>query len=339
MTQRSKPKVVAAVQPSHLETVFTPAVEARLAQFAEVLNLGRIGQVTAENMAEAMQDAAGLITCWGTPPVTLEMVEAAENLKIIAHSAGSVRAYIDRRILDRGVIVTSQAGAIANAVVEYTIGLILVGLRLVWHSDRLLQAHRFWKQVRPSLELSWEIAGRTVGVVSLSRIGRSVAKKLTALEADVIAYDPYAGPEVFADCGAESVTLEDLFSRATVVTVHAPVTEETKGMIGADLLARLADGSLIVNTARGAVFDHAALEAELVSGRLRAVLDVTDPEPPPQDSPLFGLENVMLTPHQAGLSIEARHRQGFGAVEDVRKALAGEPVPGAITQDQWDILA
>ena len=162
---------------------------------------------------------------------------------------------------------------------------------------------------------------------------------LAALEANVIAYDPYAPDSTFAACRARKVTLEHLFEQATVVTVHAPVTNETKKMIGKDLLRRLPDGGLIVNTARGAIIDEQALAAELVCGRLRAALDVTDPEPPDKDSPLYGLPNVLITPHQAGQSLESLRRQGLVAVEDLRIALAGQKLAHAVTLRQWDILA
>jgi len=217
--------------------------------------------------------------------------------------------------------------------------MILTGMRLVWRSDRLVQVSRDWKSCAPPDELAWELAGRTVGVISLSRVGVLVARKLAALEANVIAYDPYAPDSTFAACRARKVTLEHLFEQATVVTVHAPVTNETKKMIGKDLLRRLPDGGLIVNTARGAIIDEQALAAELVCGRLRAALDVTDPEPPDKDSPLYGLPNVLITPHQAGQSLESLRRQGLVAVEDLRIALAGQKLAHAVTLRQWDILA
>jgi len=334
-----KPVVVAAVQPDSRTSVFTAEAEARLAEVARVVNLGEHDRFTAEQMAAALADAEGLITCWGTPKVTLGMAREAKNLKVIAHAAGSLRPVIEREVLDLGIQVTSQAGAIAIPVAEYTVGLILAGLRLVWRQDRLLQQSRDWRASHPGVHPHWELGGRTVGVVALSRVGLLVAKKLKALDAEVIAYDPYAPAQAFTTCGAQKVSLEELFERATVVTMHAPVTGQTQKMIGAALLAKLPDGSLIVNTARGALFDQAALEAELVSGRLRAALDVTDPEPPSKDCRLFGLPNVLVTPHQAGLSVEARRRQGFGAVDDVKQALCGKKLPHAVSPEQWDMLA
>jgi phosphoglycerate dehydrogenase-like enzyme len=335
----SRPIVVAAVQPENRTSVFTAEVETRLAEFARVVNLGERERFTAEQMAAALADAHGLITCWGTPKVTAQMARRAKNLKVIAHAAGSLRPIIEREVLNLGIQVTSQAGAIAIPVAEYTIGLILTGLRLLWRQDRLLQESRDWRASQSGLHPCWELGGRTVGVISLSRVGCLVARKLTALEAEVIAYDPYARATAFRECGAQNVSLEELFERATVVTVHAPVTDQTQKMIGAALLRRLPDGALIVNTARGVLFDQAALEAELVSGRLRAALDVTDPEPPSKDCQLFGLPNVLITPHQAGVSVEARRRQGLGAVDDVQKVLCGQQLVHAVSTEQWDILA
>ena len=129
---------------------------------------------------------------------------------------------MEKEILALPIQVTSQAGAIAMPVAEFTVGQILAGLRLTWQQDRLLQASRNWHASCPPADLCWELAGRTVGIISLSRVGQLVARKLAALEARVIAYDPYAPAAVFTACGAEKVSLEDLFDRSTVVTMHAP---------------------------------------------------------------------------------------------------------------------
>lgn len=339
MSTSARPRVVAAVQPDSRQRVFTPEAEEQLAAFAEVVNLGQNGRFGEEQLAAALADAAGVITCWGTPKITGSMARQARCLKVIAHAAGSLRPVVDREVLELGIQVTSQAGAIARAVAEYTIGMILTGLRLTWQADRRLQASRDWKSSVPPGDLCWEVAGRTVGVVSLSRVGWLVARKLSALEAKVLAFDPYADDASFQGSGARKVkTLEALFERSSVVTVHAPVTEETCRMVDGPLLAKLPDGALLVNTARGCIFDQKALEDELAAGRLRACLDVTDPEPPAADSRLYGLPNVLLTPHQAGLSVEARQRQGLGAVEDVRRVLAGERLSYGVTPDRWDIL-
>ena len=335
----SKPVVVAAIQPDSRASVFTREAEGSLAEVAQVVNLGRDAKFTAEQLAAALPSAQGVITCWGTPLISAAMARQAKSLKVIAHAAGSLRSVVEKEVLALPIQITSQAAAIAMPVAEYTVGLILAGLRLTWRQDRLLQASREWHASYPPANLCWELAGRTVGVISLSRVGQLVAKKLAALEAKVIAYDPYAAAGVCAAHGAEKVELEDLFDRSTIVTMHAPVTDETRRMVGAPLLGRLADGSLLVNTARGVLFDQQALEAELVSGRLRAAIDVTDPEPAPKDCRLYGLQNVLVTPHQAGHSVEARRRQGRGAVEDVIKVLAGQRLAHAVTSRQWDILA
>jgi phosphoglycerate dehydrogenase-like enzyme len=335
----ARPIVVAAVQPGSRKRVFTPEAGACLNEFANVIHLGREGIFTADQMAKALTEAQGLLTCWGTPKVTAATAQRARHLKVIAHSAGSLRPIIEREVLDLGIQVTCTAGEIAKAVAEFTIGMILTGMRLVWRSDRLLQASREWKAGAPPDEVCWELAGRTAGVISLSRVGILVASKLKALDARVIAYDPYAPDAVFAACGARKVGLEQLFEEASIVTMHAPVTDETQKMVGADLLRLLPDGALLVNTARGVLFDQNALDAELVSGRLRAALDVTDPEPLPKESRLFGLANVLITPHQAGQSLESLRRQGLSAVEDIRQVLAGQRLAHAVTPRQWDILA
>ncbi|HMO57270.1 MAG TPA: NAD(P)-dependent oxidoreductase, partial [Roseiflexaceae bacterium] len=128
--------------------------------------------------------------------------------------------------------------------------------------------------------------------------------------------------------------------RSDIVTLHAPVTPQTLGMLGAAEFALMRDGALFVNTARGRLIDHAALLAELQAGRLHALLDVTDPtEPLPLDSPFYALENCVVLPHMAAVTIEARRRQGMMVVDEIERFLAGEPLHFQVTPDRWDTMA
>jgi len=310
-----------------------------LRAFADVKLLADEGEITAEAMAESLRDADALMTCWGTPAVTPQMLDGAANLQIIAHTAGSVRPIACREILQRGIVLTQGAYQIGYAVAEHTMMFILAGLKLTWATDRQLQRTRDWHATRQSVEKLWELRGRTVGVVALSQVGEQVVPLLRTFECKVIAYDPYATVELMERLGVEAVGLDELFDRSEIVTIHLPVTGETRGMITAELLARLPDNALVVNTSRGAVIDEQALVAELRSGRLRAALDVTDPEPPAEDSPLYGLENVLVTPHVAGNTIHTRRNQGRQAVEDVRRVLSGGRPDRQITLEMWDRMA
>jgi phosphoglycerate dehydrogenase-like enzyme len=339
LSSTTRPKIVLAVPQQLMPLIMPPETLQALQAFAETQCLGQDGNIAPESLSGALPQADGLITSWGTPPITPQMLQSAPRLRIIAHSAGSVRPVVCREVLERGVVVTQAAYEIGYAVAEYTVGLILAGLRLTWALDRRLQQSRQWKATRVPIETCGELRGRTVGVIALSQVGQQVVPLLRPFGCRILAYDPYASPHLATQLGVEMVELTTLFEQSYVVTIHLPVTEQTRKLITADLLARLPDNALIVNTARGAVIDEQPLTAELQSGRLRAALDVTDPEPPAPDSPLYGLDNVLLTPHVAGGSIEARRRQGQRVVEDMRLFFSGQPLPRQITLDVWDRMA
>src|SRR5699024_3021145 len=217
--------------------------------------------------------------------------------------------------------------------------LTLVLLREVHSMDRALQATRDWR-AGGSGRLTHGIREQTIGLVGLSRVGREYASMVRGLGVQqVLAHDPFASEADAAELGVELVDLPSLCERSDVLAIHAPVTEQTRGMLDAALLARLRDGAIVINTARSAVLDMAALTAELVSGRLRAGLDVFDVEPLPTDSPLFGRDNVVLTPHVAGGTVGARFAQGAGVAREVAAFLAGEPLRYEVTEEIYDRLS
>jgi phosphoglycerate dehydrogenase-like enzyme len=167
--------------------------------------------------------------------------------------------------------------------------------------------------------------GKVVGIVGASRIGRRVIELLRPFDLCVLVFDPYLPDAEAAALGVESVELDDLLARSDVVSLHAPLLPETRGLLDAGRLARLRDGAVLVNTARGGLVDTAALTRELASGRIEAVLDVTEPEVLPADSPLYDLENVLLTPHVAGSLGNETRRLGRLAVEEIERYARGEP--------------
>ena len=184
-----------------------------------------------------------------------------------------------------------------------------------------------------------DIEGTTVGLVSASQVGRQVIKLLAPFDIRVLVYDPCLTEDEAAQLGVEKAELDDLMARSDVVSLHAPVLPDTKGMIGAKQLALMQDNATLVNTARGVLIDEAALIAELKTGRIWACLDVTDPEPPSADSELYGLDHVILTPHIAGCSAQMRSRLGVTAVEELHRFFAGEPQLFQVTQDMLSRLA
>jgi phosphoglycerate dehydrogenase-like enzyme len=240
-------------------------------------------------------------------------------------------------IFDRGIAVTHAASAIAPAVAELTLMLIMLSLRPVQKLDQTLKTGT-WSQAK-DMGMGQEIAGQRIGVVGAGYTGRCVIQLLQAVGAEVWAYDPYLTDERATELGVRKVDLNTLLAECSIVTLQAPPTNETYHMIGAPQLALLRDGAVFINTARAHLVDQAALLAELQTGRFMAALDVFDPEPMPDDSPLRTLDNVILTPHIAGASKQARLRQGNIIVDEIKRFFSGESLRYRVTHDMLDIMA
>lgn len=331
-----QPSVLVTIPPSLYQQLFAPETQARLQTFAQLRTNEREGNWTSEQLVAAIGDVDAVITGWGTPTFTPEVMAAAGQLRLIAHSAGSIKKMLPPHVFDSDVQVTHAAAAIAPAVAEMTMLLILLSLRQVHVQDRKLKAGVPWREAQ---FMGQELAGQRVGVVGAGHTGRNVIRLLRGWDAEVWVADPYLDAERAARLGVTRVSLDELFSQCPIVTVQAPPTDETFRMIKAHHLASLPDGAIFVNTARSHTVDTDALLAELQSGRIQAALDVFDQEPLPADSPFLQLENVILTPHTAGASRQARLRQGEIIVDELERFLHGEPLHYPVTGDMLATMA
>ncbi|MGW0560367.1 hydroxyacid dehydrogenase [Streptomyces sp. NPDC003016] len=322
----SQPSLLLAMGPGIAERLFTDRHRIRLAALARTdpRLVAHDLAAPAPHVAAALAEAEVLFTCWGATPLTAEVLDAAPNLRAVIHAAGSVKHHITQACWDRSVAVTSAAAANALPVAEYTLAAILFAGKRVLHSAaryRALRADHDW-----GADLHG--AGnhrRTVGVIGASRIGRRVIELLRPFDLDVLLYDPYVTPREAAALGVEPVSLDGLCARSSVISVHAPQLPATHHMIGTRQLAAMPVGATLINTARGSLVDESALLPELVSGRLNAVLDVTDPELPPPDSPLYDLPNVLLTPHIAGSLGGELHRMADQSLDELERYAQGLP--------------
>jgi phosphoglycerate dehydrogenase-like enzyme len=224
-----------------------------------------------------------------------------------------------------GIPVANAPGANARAVAEWTVMAILALLKDVWrHHQGMLAGH--WEMVEAADAGVYELGDRTVGIVGLGRIGRDVARRLAPFELGRLIYaDPTpAPPEVERQLGIQRVELDELCAASDAVTLHLPLTDTSRGLFDARRLALMAPHAVIVNVARGAVLDEGALAGALDAGRLRgAALDVFAQEPPPAEHPLRGRPNVLLSPHLAGSTNEARERMIGAALDNLDRVLRG----------------
>ena len=258
--------------------------------------------------------------------VTQQVLDAAPKLKVIARAGVGVDNIDVEASTRAGVIVLNAPGANATSAGEHTIALLLAVTRQIPFANATTHAGE-WKrkQIKPI-----DLRGRTVGIVGIGRVGSVVAKRLKAFEMDVIAYDPYLPRQRFADMGVEQVELEDIWSRADVVTFHSPSTPETHHILNAETLAKLKPGAIVINAGRGELVDEFALADALRSGHLRGAGVDVYPTEPCTESPLFGLPNVVLTPHTGGSSAEALEAVGRVIGATTIAALRGEAVPNAV---------
>jgi phosphoglycerate dehydrogenase-like enzyme len=297
--------------------------------------------MTREETLSHLPEADAILTGWGSPSFTREMLDAAPNLKIIAHTAGSVKflfspELVEEVLIPRGIAVFAGNNGLALNVAEATIGLMIAASR------RWPEHIAAFSRKGPSSAVPRNgqfLTGATVGLVSASKVARHVIRLLQPFDCRILLFDPYVSEETARGLGVELVKLDELFRRSDIVSLHAPVTPETENMIGATQLKKMPDGATLINTARGKILDHGALLEELKRGRIVAALDVTHPEPLPADSEFWSLPNVVLTPHLAGDGYAGYFRIGDTTRDALHDCFAGRAIAGAVPLDRWEILA
>ncbi|MET8847829.1 hydroxyacid dehydrogenase [Amycolatopsis sp. NPDC004625] len=336
MTRR--PETLLVLGRDTMELQFGAAELARLRAAARLGDPLWTDELASAAARARLAEAEVLITSWGCPPLDEPVLRAAPNLRAVLHAAGSVRDHVGAAVFDRGLLVTTAADANAEPVAQYTLGAILWAFKKVPFLAADARAFREdWRYREHRGELSGR--DRTVVLVGFSRVGRRVAALLRLLGlARVLVVDPVAGPDEIRAAGAEPATLAHALPQADVLSLHAPSLPETRHMIGAAELAALPPGAVLINTARGALVDTAALERACTGG-LHAVLDVTEPEPLPAASPLYDLPNVVLTPHVAGsLGAETR-RMTAEALGELERYAAGLPPRAPVTRHSLAVQA
>ncbi|MFG2846989.1 hydroxyacid dehydrogenase [Kitasatospora sp. NPDC048296] len=312
------------MQPGLVERLFDRRTLTRLTQLAELDPGLVLDDFTTSEARAALGDAEVIVSSWGCPPLDRAVLDAAPRLRAVIHAAGSVKHHITDACWERGIQVASAAWANALPVAEYTVAAVLFA------NKQVLRSSADYRELRAGYDIlaAYGTAGnyrRTVGIVGASQIGRRVLELLRPYDLDLLLHDPYLDPDEAGALGARLVPLDELCALSDVVSVHAPQLPETRGLISRHRLAMMKDGTTLVNTARGALIDQDALTGELVTGRLSAVLDVTDPDVPPEDSPLYELPNVLLTPHVAGSLGTELHRMAVAAADELACYAAGLP--------------
>ena len=301
-----------------------PALARRLAEVAgDGLEIAACPAADDARFRELMRDADVL---WHVlRPVSAADIAAAPGLRLIQKIGVGVNTIDLEAARARAIPVCNMPGTNTRAVAEMTLALMLAALRRLPAHDRAMRAGAGWAMDSAMQDGLGEIGGRIVGLVGFGAVPRALAPVLKALGAQLL-YTARA-PKPEADGLAEWRTLPALLAEADIVSLHVPETPETIGMIGADALARMKPGAVLVNTARGSLVDEPALAAALASGRLGAAgLDVFAREPVSPGNPLLALDNVALAPHVAWLTMDTVERSLDVALDNCRRLVAGEPL-------------
>lgn len=259
--------------------------------------------------------------------VTGDMLEAARQLKVIGRAGVGVDNIDVDAATRQGIVVLNAPGGNVVSAAEHTLALMLSVVRHIAAADALVKRGEWERKRFQGIELY----GKTLGLAGAGRIGSEVAKRARAFGMRVIAYDPYLSRERAEQVGIELVTLPDLFEHADFVSVHVPLTDETRGMIGTVELALMKPTAYLVNASRGGVVDEAALATALREGGIAgAALDVFEQEPVAPDNPLLGLDNVVMVPHLGAATREAQTSVGVEICEAVRDALTASDFRSAV---------
>ncbi|AYG02291.1 hydroxyacid dehydrogenase [Gryllotalpicola protaetiae] len=339
MTTQRVPEALILMSREAFDAQFDDARLARLRALAALPEPIWVDDLDDPALTARLTGVEVLITGWGAPLLDEARLDRMPQLKVMLHGAGTIRSMVTDAFWKRGIAAANVADVNAVPVAEFTLAAVIMAGKRAPFLAADATVHAGWESIDRFGQLG--NVGRTVGVVGFSRVGRRVVSALQQLEAlTCLVYDPYADAgEVTAAGGRLVGTLDELLPRVDVLSLHVPALPETRNMIGAAELAALPDHATVINTARGSVIDTAALEAECASGRLNAIIDVTEPEPLPAASVLFSLPNVMVTPHIAGSLGNELYRMTDAALDELERYVRGLPLSAAISSEDLRLSA
>jgi D-3-phosphoglycerate dehydrogenase len=285
----------------------------------------RVG-LSPEQLLEALVDRDGLVVRSETK-VTSSLMNNAPTLRVVGRAGVGVDNIDVPAATARGIVVMNAPDGNTITTAEHTIALLVSLARNVPQANASLKSGK-WERKR---FIGVELRGKTLGIIGLGRIGRGVASRARGLGMNIVAYDPFVAPEQARDLELEVAPLEEVFARADFLTVHTPLTAETRGIVGREAFARMKKGVRVINCARGGLLDEEALHDAITSGIVSgAALDVFAQEPPPADYPLLALDEVIATPHLGASTTEAQEGVAFTVAEQMRDYLLSGALRGAV---------
>lgn len=283
-----------------------------------------------QTLGDSCHEVEIIFSGWGMAVMDEAFFEHFPNLKILFYGGGAVNRFVTESVWARKLPITTSNSANGVPVAEYTVAQIIMCLKQAYRANKIIKQQRTF--IRPSPIIGTYES--TIGIISLGAIGRVVVERLSQYQLKIIAYDPYLTQDQANAIGVHLVSLDALFEQADVVTCHTPWLPETVGMIRGSHFAKMKANAAFINTSRGAIVNEPEMIAALQSRTdLFAVLDVTYPEPPSPESPLYDMENVFLTPHIAGSMDSECRRMGRLVIEELDRWLNGQPLKHLVTRE------
>jgi D-3-phosphoglycerate dehydrogenase len=302
--------------------IIQPIHERGLAVFGDQFDVKVASDPSVATVIREIQGVEGVIV--RLAPFTREIIEAAHALKVIARHGVGVDNIDVKAATEKEIVVVNTPNVNATSVAEMTLIMLGALAKQLVVRDRATREGRW--EIREGFD-AIDLDGKTLGLIGLGRIGSQVARRVSvAFNMNVIVFDPYVTPEKARELGVTlAASVEDVLREADAVSLHTPLTPETRGCVNAARLRLMKPTAYLLNLSRGEVVDEKALDEALKTGIIAgAALDVYDPEPPAKDNPLFNLDNVFLAPHCAGLTRDCVLRMATGAAEGVVEVLSGK---------------
>lgn len=285
-----------------------------------------------ELLLQKARDLDGLLSLL-TDKVDTTLMDSAPNLKVVSNCAVGFDNIDVPAATQRGIAVGNTPGVLTETTADFAFALMMAAARRLVEGDRYTREGK-WKTWGLTVLLGQDVYGATLGLVGLGRIGAAMAKRARGFDMRVLYYDPTRHEDLEKQFGITYTDLENLVRESDFVSVHTPLTNETRHLVNADLLHKMKKTAILINTARGPIVDQAALYAALRDGIIAgAALDVTDPEPIPQTEPLLTLDNCIIAPHIASASVTTRTKMSLMAAENLLAGLRGEKLPNPVNPE------
>jgi phosphoglycerate dehydrogenase-like enzyme len=320
-----KKKALFLMEERRFNNVYGPKERAEIASLVDIMAVPQTKESIKKNYS-LLKDVEILFSGWGMPLLDEGFLSLAPKLEALFYGAGSIRYFMTEAAWERGITLTSSFAANAIPVAEYCEATLILALKQAPFFTRRLSGSGPTAFTKKDHSVSGGY-GSTVGIVSLGTIGKLVLDRLKQHDLNILVDNYHFSQEEADRLGVEAVPLDELFRRSDGITIHTAYLPETKGMITGKLIGSMKKNAVLLNTSRGGLIEEEKM-IEVLKNRpdLTAILDVTEPEPPVEGSPLYSLSNVFLTPHIAGSMGNECRRMGQYAIDECRRYLAGEPL-------------